>query len=79
MCDFQPQWSRWGELDLRKEILEYYVIYDLKDNIIAYIDSLDELSLFTHLKKKYLKFHFKNREYLYYIYDNSYRKIYRFF
>ena len=58
--------------------MEHYVIYDLNDNIIAYIDSLEELSLFTNLKKKYLKFHFKNRTFLQYVCDNSYRKIYRF-
>lgn len=58
--------------------MEHFVIYDLQDNIIAYIDSLDELSLFTNLKKKYLKFHFKNRVFLNYVYDNSYRKIYKF-
>ena len=58
--------------------MDYYVIYDLQDNIVAYIDNLEELSSFTNLKKKYLKFHLKNREYLCYIYDNSYRKIYHF-
>ena len=59
--------------------MEYYVIYDNNDNIIAYIDNLEELSSYTNFKKKYLKFHFKNRNYLNYIYDNSYRKIYKFF
>lgn len=58
--------------------MEYYVIYDLKDNIIAYIETLEELSSFTSLKKKYLKFHLKDREYLFYVYDNSYRKIYKY-
>ena len=61
-----------------KEILDYYVIYDFNDNIIAYCDNLEELSKFTNLKKKYLKFHFKDREFLRYVYDNSYRKIYHF-
>lgn len=55
------------------------MIYDFNDNIIAYIDNLDELSNFTNFKKKYLKFHFKNRNFLNYIYNNSYRKIYKFF
>lgn len=58
--------------------MENYVIYDLQDNIIAFIDTLDELSLYTNLKKKYLKFHLKNRQFLCYVYDNSYRKIYKF-
>ena len=58
--------------------MEYYVIYDRNDNIIALCENLEELSLFTNLKKKYLKFHLKNKKYIRYIYDNSYRKIYVF-
>ena len=58
--------------------MEHYVIYDLSDNIIAYIESLEELSIFTKLRKKQLKYKLKNREFIYYTYDNSYRKIYKF-
>lgn len=58
--------------------MDHFVIYDLCDNIIAYIDSLEELSLFTNLRKRQLKYKFKNKNTIYYIYDNSYRKIYKF-
>lgn len=58
--------------------MEYYVIYDLNDNIITYIDSLEELALFTNLQKKKLKFNLKNRKFIYYIFNNTYRKIYKF-
>lgn len=58
--------------------MNHFVIYDLCDNIIAYIDSLEELSVFTKLRKKQLKYKFKNKNIIYYIYDNSYRKIYKF-
>lgn len=58
--------------------MDHFVIYDLCDNIIAYIDSLEELSLFTNLRKRQLKYKFKNKNKIYYIYDNSYRKIYKF-
>ena len=58
--------------------MNYFVIYDLYDNIIAYIDSLEELSIFTNLRKKQLKYKLKNKDIIYYIYDNSYRKIYKF-
>ena len=54
------------------------MIYDLNDNIIVYIDSLEELSQYTNLPKKYLKFHLKNRQFIRYVYDNSYLKIYKF-
>ena len=42
-----------------KDILEYYVIYDLNDNVVAYIDTLDELATFTNLRKKQLKYKLK--------------------
>lgn len=59
--------------------MEYYVIYDLNDNIITYCDDLTELSSFVNLLKKHLKFRFKNRDFIYYIYGDTYRKIYKFF
>lgn len=58
--------------------MEYYVIYDLKDNVITYLDSIEELAIFTKLRKKQLKYKFKNSEFIYYTYENSYRKIYKF-
>lgn len=58
--------------------MEHYVIYDLSDNIIAYIESLEELSIFTKLRKRQLKYKLKNKDFIYYTYDNSYRKIYKF-
>ena len=58
--------------------MNHFVIYDLCDNIIAYIDNLEELSIFTNLRKKQLKYKLKNKDVIYYIYDNSYRKIYKF-
>ncbi len=58
--------------------MEYYVIYDLEDNIITYINNLDELSLFTRLRKKQLKYKLKNKNFIYYTYGNTYRKIYKF-
>ena len=58
--------------------MEYYVIYDLKDNLIAFFDTLEELALFTNLRKKQLKYKLKEREFIYYTYENTYRKIYKF-
>lgn len=58
--------------------MEHFVIYDLEDNIIAYVDSFEELSLFTKLRKRQLKYKLKNKNFIYYIYGNSYRKIYKF-
>ena len=61
-----------------KEDLDYYVIYDFHDNIIAYCDNLDELSKFTNRLKKHLKYEFKNRDVVYYFYENTIRRIYKF-
>ena len=61
-----------------KDKLEYYVIYDLKDNVIAYLDNLDELIAYTGLRKKQVVYKFKLKEFLYYISGNSYLKIYKF-
>lgn len=58
--------------------MEHYVIYDLSDNIIAYIETLEELAFFTKLRKRQLKYKLKNKDFIYYAYDNSYRKIYKF-
>jgi len=56
----------------------YFVIYDLDDYIIAYIDDLDCLAKYTNLRKKQLKYKLNNKEFIYYIYKNTYRKIYKF-
>lgn len=56
----------------------YFVIYDLNDNLICYIDTFEELANYTNLRKKQLKYKLKNKEFIYYIYNNTYRKIYQF-
>lgn len=57
---------------------EYYVIYDLDDNIIALCLDLDELSEYTNRRKRELKYRFKTRNCIYYLYYVTYRKIYKF-
>ncbi len=39
--------------------MDYFVIYDLNDNIIAYIDTLEELSLFVDRPIRELRYRFK--------------------
>lgn len=65
-------------LIIGKEFLEYYVIYDLEDNIVAYCDNLEELSRFTNRRKREFKYRFKDRDVLLYLYYDTYRKIYKF-
>lgn len=55
----------------------YYVIYDLNDNIIAYLDTIDEVLFFTGIRKDHLKDRIK-KGYCYYQDSNTYKVIYRF-
>lgn len=57
--------------------MEYYVIYDKNDNIIALCENLDELSLFVNRRKKELKYRFKTKD-IYYIEVPTLLKIYKF-
>ena len=59
--------------------MEYYIVYDLNDNIIAYCDNITELINFTGLRKSQVKYKFNKREFLYYRCNKKYLKIYRFF
>lgn len=58
--------------------MEYYVIYDKNDNVIALCEDLEELSKFVDRRKKELKYRFKNRD-IYYIEVPNLLKIYKFF
>lgn len=55
----------------------YYVIYDLNDNIIAYLDNEDEVISFTGIRKDNLRKRIK-KGFCYYQYYDTYRKIYFF-
>lgn len=57
--------------------MEYYVIYDVNDNVIALCEDLDELSKFVNRRKKELKYRFKNKD-IYYIEVPKILKIYKF-
>lgn len=57
--------------------MDYYVVYDKDDNIIALCDDLDELSKFVNRRKKELKYRFKDRN-MYYIQVPNLLKIYKF-
>lgn len=57
--------------------MEYYVVYDFNDNIIAYCNDLDELSIFVNRRKKELKYRFKNKD-IFYVQVPKILKIYKF-
>lgn len=58
--------------------MEFYVIYDLKDNIIGYFSNIEELAYFTELRQKEIKYKLTKRPFIYYKYKGKFRKIYRF-
>ena len=45
--------------------MEYYIVYDKNDEILAFCNDLDELSKFVDVKKKFLKFRFKTNDFIY--------------
>ena len=69
---FEPMYKIIG-----KVILEYYVIYDKDDNIVAFCENLDELSNFVNRRKKELKYRLKRKN-IYYIEVPVLLKIYKF-
>ncbi len=60
--------------------MEYYIVYDLNDNIIAYCDNIEELVKFTELRKRYVlrQFQVLKRDFIRYQYNNTYYLIYYF-
>lgn len=60
--------------------MEYYVIYDLEDNVIAYIDTKNELGAYTGLRIKDINYKFKHSLFEYILVDifNNRYKIYKF-
>ena len=57
--------------------MEYYIVYDKNDEILAFCNDLDELSKFVDVKKKFLKFRFKTNDFIYVKIPNIV-KIYKF-
>ncbi len=41
--------------------MEYFVIYDIDDNVVALCDNLCELSLFVNRPIRELRYRFKNK------------------
>lgn len=58
----------------------YFVMYDLKDNIIAYFDNIKELYDFLNLKSPFKLFRFRWRDrYFHYVqYKDNYYVCYKF-
>lgn len=56
----------------------YYAIYDLNDNLIGVFDTLEELSDYTKVRKRQLKYKFKNKNQIYYQDNGCLKKIYCF-
>lgn len=59
--------------------MEYFVIYDKNDNIIAYCDNINELISYTGIRKNNLRSRLKTKDCYHYLNGNTYNLIYRFF
>ena len=63
--------------DLRNH--NYFMLYDLNDNIVCYFESYDELLKWIKIPLKYLVFKFKNaQEYINVIVDKKMYKLYTY-
>lgn len=58
--------------------MEYYVIYDLEDNLMAYIETKIELSKYTGLRVPDINYKFKGKDFIYSYVDEKKLKIYKF-
>ena len=67
------------EYIIMKGYMEYFVIYDLNDNIVAYIDNKYELCNFTKVRLDGIGYRFKNRNFINVLLNNKIYKVYRFF
>ena len=59
--------------------MEYYTVYDMEDNIIAFLDSIDELHLFSGLRIGDIKYKFKDTNNIVFVKDHKKYKVFRFF
>lgn len=59
--------------------MEYFVAYDMHDNIIAYINNLLELSLFTGLRIYDINYKFKEKDYILCDLNGERLQIYKFY
>lgn len=57
--------------------MEYYVIYDKDDNLIAYCENIEELSSFVNRRKRELKYRLKDKK-VFNIQVPNLLKIYKF-
>lgn len=56
----------------------YFVVYDLNDNLICYIETKKELSFFTGLRLKDINYKFKNKNWVLFKRNKQLLKIYKF-
>ena len=70
---------------MRKKCLQdvYFVMYDLKDNLLTFFDSFEELVMCTKIKVKrsQLNYYFNHnvgRKYVYLCINGTYFKLYKF-
>lgn len=58
--------------------MDYYVVYDLNDNVIAYLETKVELSNFCGIRVKDINYRFKNKKFIPVYINSRIFKIYRF-
>ena len=76
--DFRKGCMRFNSKDFRQN--NYFVLYDLEDNLICYFDNFEELSKYTSRPLKKIVFAFNQLcDYIRITIDNREYKLYTFF
>lgn len=60
--------------------MKYFVLYDLNDNIVVYLDNINELSNFTGLRIKDINYKFAISlfDFIFVVIDNIKYKVFKF-
>lgn len=57
---------------------EYFVVYDMNDNVVCYLHNLLDLCRFTGLRIKDINYKFKNSDYISVNVDKQKLNVYKF-
>lgn len=58
--------------------MQYFILYDNNDNIVAYFDNKIEMCNFTGIRFRDVNYRFKNKNFIKVVIDNILYKLYVF-
>lgn len=58
--------------------MQYFVLYDMNDNIVAYFDNKFEMCNYTGVRLYDVYYRFKNKKFIQVVINDIFYKIYKF-